>query len=361
MLPSRTTARIVTKTARSGHYSENVKRIQCTCIIISVCSESTVLLLCSFLKEGVPDARVHFAFSINCFCRYMQVNCAPSCQTCDKISFESRCPLDTTVPDVWGPGDLDQMFQRIITLEEFKKYEPRVVSRPEPKASECTSPKASPPHKAGEEEEPQDYETGPWAVIFDNFATPEECERLIELGHQEGYERSSDVGERQFDGSYSSNVNSGRTSTNAWCQHECYEDPLAKQVIEKITNLTGIPEANSEYLQLLKYEPGQYYQTHSDYIPHQVERQSGVRLLTMYLYLNDVEEGGGTEFPELGLTVTPKRGRAVIWPSVLDEDPNQKDPRTIHTALPVIKGVKYGANAWVHMRDFKTPNNKGCT
>jgi hypothetical protein len=28
--------------------------------------------------------------------------------------------------------------------------------------------------------------------------------------------------------------------------------------------------------------------------------------------------------------------------------------------LPVIKGVKYGANAWIHMRDFKTPNKKGC-
>jgi prolyl 4-hydroxylase len=40
--------------------------------------------------------------------------------------------------------------------------------------------------------------------------------------------------------------------------------------------------------------------------------------------------------------VTPKRGRAVLWPSVLDEDPNTQDSRTIHTALKVIKGIKYG-------------------
>jgi prolyl 4-hydroxylase len=45
------------------------------------------------------------------------------------------------------------------------------------------------------------------------------------------------------------------------------------------------------------------------------------------------------------MTVTPKRGRAVLWPSVYDEDPNRKDPRTVHTALKVIKGVKYGGKA----------------
>lgn len=78
------------------------------------------------------------------------------------------------------------------------------------------------------------------------------------------------------------------------------------------------------------------------------------------MYLNDVEEGGGTNFPRLNMTVTPKRGRAVLWPSVLNMKPNRKDHRSDHQALPVIKGVKYGANAWIHMRDFKTPNKKGC-
>jgi len=41
----------------------------------------------------------------------------------------------------------------------------------------------------------------------------------------------------------------------------------------------------------------------------------------------------------------PKRGRALLWPSVLDSDPNKKDPRTTHQALPVGKGsLKFGAN-----------------
>lgn len=55
--------------------------------------------------------------------------------------------------------------------------------------------------------------------------------------------------------------------------------------------------------------------------------------------------GGGTDFPLLDLTVMPKKGSAVIWPSVKNEAPNEKDSRTDHQALPVEAGTKYGANA----------------
>lgn len=83
-------------------------------------------------------------------------------------------------------------------------------------------------------------------------------------------------------------------------------------------------------------------------------------MLTVFMYLNDVEEGGGTHFGRLNLTVMPKKGRAVIWPSVLDEDPVEWDERTHHEALVVESGIKYGANAWIHLRDFKTQSAKGC-
>jgi len=93
---------------------------------------------------------------------------------------------------------------------------------------------------------------------------------------------------------------------------------------------------------------------------YQRNRPTGVRILTFYFYLNDVEEGGGTNFPKLGMTVTPKKGRAVLWPSVYDQHPNSQDSRSNHQAMPVIKGVKYGCNAWIHQRDFQTNNAKGC-
>jgi len=79
------------------------------------------------------------------------------------------------------------------------------------------------------------------------------------------------------------------------------------------------------------------------------------------MYLSDVEEGGGTRFTKLGIEVTPKKGRAVLWPSVRNDDPFIRDPRTHHEAKAVIKGEKYAANAWLHMFDFKAPFKVGCT
>lgn len=87
----------------------------------------------------------------------------------------------------------------------------------------------------------------------------------------------------------------------------------------------------------------------------------GPRVLTFFLYLNDVEEGGETRFVDLigddsniHLDVKPKKGRALLWPSMLNEDLLALDDRTYHEALEVKKGVKYGANAWMHLRDFQS-------
>ena len=75
--------------------------------------------------------------------------------------------------------------------------------------------------------------------------------------------------------------------------------------------------------------------------------------MTAYLYLNDVQKGGGTKFTDLDITVMPKRGRVLFWPSVLNDRPHEKDGRTNHQALPVEAGVKFGANGWFHQFDFK--------
>lgn len=70
---------------------------------------------------------------------------------------------------------------------------------------------------------------------------------------------------------------------------------------------------------------------------------------------------GATNFPDLEIAVTPKIGRAVLWPSVLDSNPYDKEPRTDHEAQDVIKGLKYGANAWLHMHDYMAAQELGCT
>lgn len=81
----------------------------------------------------------------------------------------------------------------------------------------------------------------------------------------------------------------------------------------------------------------------------------------MFLYLSDVEKGGGTQFGKLDLRVMPKKGRVLIWPSVLDENFLERDELTHHEALPVEEGLKFAANSWLHLRDFKKPHTEGCS
>ena len=209
-----------------------------------------------------------------------------------------------------------------------------------------------------------------------------------------GYERSEDVGRLQADGSYDSVQSTGRTSENAWCSHRnnCRTDPIVEKVHERIAKVTGIPKEHSEDLQLLKYTPGQFYRQHHDYIEHQRDRRCGPRVLTFFLYLSDVEAGGATNFPDLDIAVAPKVGKALLWPSVLDSNPMNKEPRTDHEAQDVVKGLKFGANgkhrlqflsvplladsevhhsdsnasslptsAWIHLHDYMDAQEMGCT
>lgn len=278
---------------------------------------------------------------------YMKTNCAPSCLSCDSLDFNKRCPVDESMKNAFEPGDVDRFFERVISSEEFAKYNITVHSRPK---------------------RPDDddfVKDGPWLITFEDFITPDEADRLIQLGELEGYKRSTDVGHLKADGSYTEEIHSTRTSTNSWCLDKCMQDPVAQDIVNRIEQVTLIPQTNSESLQMLRYDEGQYYGVHHDLIEEQANRPPGVRILTFYMYLNGNEdsglEGGGTRFPKVGVTVTPKKGRAAMWSSVLNDHPHIKDPRTDHTALPVTKGVKFGANAWIHQRDFMTPNIMGCT
>jgi prolyl 4-hydroxylase len=42
-------------------------------------------------------------------------------------------------------------------------------------------------------------------------------------------------------------------------------------------------------------------------------KSHGDRIQTFMVYLTDVEAGGATAFPFLGLSVWPKRGDAITW------------------------------------------------
>ena len=245
------------------------------------------------------------------------------------------------------PGDLNRFFEHIVQTQ------PKVTVHSGPADIvqginlATTTPNAFIPD-------------GPWIVTIDDFLTPTECEHLIQQGESLGYKRSKGLKLVTDDGEAVDFDSDTRTSFNTWCKDSCRAHPETQKIAQRLTELLSpIPEMNSESWQLLKYESGQFYQTHTDYIEHHSKLEPGVRILTAFFYLNSAE-GGGTNFPKVhNLTVHPVQGRGVLWPSVLDEMPGERDDRTVHQALPA-GTTKFAMNVWLHQRDFKTPATKAC-
>lgn len=166
----------------------------------------------------------------------MNIECGPACQACEMRTVEGRCPIDANATDAWKKDDTNAMFEKLTQEPYLTEYEVETLSSP--------------------------ASGGPWVITMENIVSAEEAEILIALGAEEGYVRSTDVGKMKADGTTERSVSTGRTSSNAWCVKECYEDPAAQAVVHRLTNVTGINETNSEYLQLLRYEPGQFYNAH---------------------------------------------------------------------------------------------------
>lgn len=66
---------------------------------------------------------------------------------------------------------------------------------------------------------------------------------------------------------------------------------------------------------------------------------TATRQISIILYLNDVEEGGGTTFPKLEVSIKPKRGRILLFPSSFTY---------IHRGDAPISNPKYIIVSWFH-------------
>lgn len=134
------------------------------------------------------------------------------------------------------------------------------------------------------------------------------------------------------------------------------ETPLVSAIEARAEALTGIALAHHEPIQILNYQVAGEYEPHFDFFDPAVAGSSsqlergGQRVATMILYLNDVESGGATVFPELGLTVNPRKGGAIYFENT---DPQGKIlPMTLHGGAPVGAGEKWIATKWFRERTF---------
>ncbi|URD93368.1 P4Hc [Musa troglodytarum] len=127
-----------------------------------------------------------------------------------------------------------------------------------------------------------------------------------------------------------------RTSSGMFLSSKFRQIPIIKAIEKRIAVFSQIPTENGEAIQVLRYETNQYYTWHHDYFSDPFNlKKGGQRVATMLMYLNDVDEGGETIFPQVGsgecscggskvkgLCMKPRKGDAILfWSMVCDPIP----------------------------------------
>jgi prolyl 4-hydroxylase len=191
--------------------------------------------------------------------------------------------------------------------------------------------------------------SNPNVAVVEGLLAEAECDKLIQL--TSGRMKSSEVVDRKSGGSYQSSV---RKSEG--CHFNRGENAIVQRVEQRIAALTGVPVDCGEPLQMLHYGVGGEYLAHQDFFDpadpgSQVLTQvGGQRIATMVIYLNNVPEGGDTNFPELELWVKPRKGSAVYFEYL--NAAGQLDARCLHAGTPVAKGDKWIATKWLRQRPY---------
>ncbi len=178
--------------------------------------------------------------------------------------------------------------------------------------------------------------------ILDDFLNKEECEKLIALTMDSL--RPSTITEKNETDKFF------RTSRS--CDLGLIDDDLIKETNRRICAVMGLDPAYSETIQGQHYEVGQEFKAHTDYFEahelsefsRELGRELGQRSYTFMIYLNDVEDGGETSFPNINQTITPKHGRAVIWNSLNPDGTTNQN--SMHQGHPVKKGCKTIITKW---------------
>ena len=123
-----------------------------------------------------------------------------------------------------------------------------------------------------------------------------------------------------------------------------------------LASLVGMQAVQAEPISVLRYLPGEEYKPHYDHfavdeqgIP-KVQDTNGQRLVTVFAYLNEVAEGGETDFPRLSVRVRSSKGKAVAFLNC--DAAGKPNPDTLHAGLPVIRGEKWLATLWFRERPF---------
>lgn len=146
----------------------------------------------------------------------------------------------------------------------------------------------------------------------------------------------------------------GKTGRTSYTGDVDPYDPFVLKIQRRIDDLMGIPGEYGETIQGQRYAVGQQFPPHHDWFRADasywpVENgNGGQRSWTTMVFLNQVEAGGQTEFPALGVAIDPTPGALLMWNNATPE--GYSNEWTMHAGTPVTDGVKYIVTRWYRTR-----------
>lgn len=195
---------------------------------------------------------------------------------------------------------------------------------------------------------PRVLSEGPAIFAVDGFLPPAVCDWMI--SRAEALVEPALV----YDpGTGSGRSESVRTNTAAQFGPE-HMDVVLALVRERIARTAGLPVPGLEWTQVLRYEMGQTFDWHVDWLDPALPGYAadltarGQRIATLLVFLNDDFEGGETAFEAGGLRHRGRKGDALMWANTLPD--GSIDRRTRHAGLPPTRGEKWVLSQWLRGR-----------
>ena len=193
----------------------------------------------------------------------------------------------------------------------------------------------------------------PQLVIFHDILSEDEIEKIKQLASSRL--KRSTVQNSVTGAEETANYRIGKT---AWLKDT--DDEVVKRVNRRISLITGLTSETAEDTQVVNYGIGGHYEVHLDFTRKDekntpLNELNGNRISTWLNYMSDVEAGGATVFPDLKVTLWPKKGSAAYWWNLYRN--GEGDMLTRHAACPVLVGSKWISNKWFHERgqEFRRP------
>lgn len=183
--------------------------------------------------------------------------------------------------------------------------------------------------------------------VYDNYITDIDCNQAIDFFKKQNNFNKA-ISRQEFENSpllekKDDQYFANQGNTDVWIETL---KPLIfnfDQALKHYEKETGIKEAYGvDYfryttMKIQKTVPkGGYHVWH---VEHGEELDNSRRTIAWIIYLNDIEEGGETEFLNQSMRVSPKKGRIVMWPAAFPY---------VHRGNPPLKEEKYILTSWMN-------------